>query len=63
MTQDIKCPRCGTLFGKEYEGDGWTLLTIKYRDLFRSFVSGTVFGPCRGCGDTVKWESHKVDAK
>lgn len=59
MNQDIKCQRCGTLFGKEVQGDEWSTLTIKYRDLFRSFIRGTVFGPCRGCGEIVRWESSR----
>ena len=60
MTTDIKCPSCGTLFGKEREADDWTSLTIKYRDLFRTFTHGVVSGPCRGCATIVRWKSHKV---
>lgn len=49
---DIRCAACGTLFGKEQE-DG--TLVIKHRDLYRTIIDGTVFGPCRSCGKTVKW--------
>jgi hypothetical protein len=63
MTQDIKCQQCGTLFGKESECDGWTLLTIKYRDMYRMFVQGSVHGPCRGCGSTVTWKSRRITIK
>ena len=56
MQKDIKCPQCGALFGKEVsikETD--RILTIKNRDLYRSYKGGTVWGPCRNCGSTVKW--------
>jgi uncharacterized protein (DUF2225 family) len=57
MQKDIKCPQCGTLFGKEVsiKGEPGRILTIKNRDLYRSFKDGTVWGPCRGCAVTVKW--------
>jgi hypothetical protein len=64
MQKDIKCPQCGTLFGKEVnidekeEDDRFVsepILTIKNRDLYRSYKGGMVWGPCRGCGITVKW--------
>lgn len=65
MQTDVKCPQCGTLFGKEitlhsdddpvntYREDA--ILTIKNRDLYRSYKGGKVWGPCRGCGVTVRW--------
>ncbi len=56
MQKDIKCPQCGTLFGKEVDvGESEPILTIKNRDLYRSYKKGVVWGPCRGCGVTVKW--------
>ena len=64
MQKDIKCPQCGTLFGKEVSIDepdedarlvSEPILTIKNRDLYRSYKGGMVWGPCRGCGITVKW--------
>lgn len=61
MQKDIKCPQCGTLFGKEVRGqqeeeaDTDGILTIKNRDLYRSYKGGVVWGPCRGCGITVAW--------
>ena len=62
MSNDIKCPHCGTLFGREtVEDDGWTLLTIKYRDMFRMTRDGIVYGPCRGCGSAVEWRSRRVN--
>jgi hypothetical protein len=51
MTRPVKC-ECGSLFGIEQD-DG--TLAIKYRDLFRN-VDGSVSGPCRKCGKTVRWE-------
>lgn len=53
---DIKCPHCGTLFGKEGE-DG--VLRIKFKDLFRN-VEGRVSGPCRKCGQIVAWPNENV---
>ena len=47
----VLCPACGCLFGYEV-GD---TLNIKHRDLFRSFRGGTVEGPCRRCGQQVRW--------
>jgi hypothetical protein len=64
MQKDIKCPQCGTLFGKELTIDeepegaqvkSEPILTIKNRDLYRSYKGGMVWGPCRGCAVTVKW--------
>ena len=59
MQKDIKCPQCGTLFGKAVAIEGDLLenaiLTIKNRDLYRSYKGGKVWGPCRGCGVTVQW--------
>ena len=57
MQKDIKCPQCGALFGKEITtADAETpILTIKNRDLYRSYKGGRVWGPCRGCGVTVSW--------
>lgn len=49
--KEVKCQNCGTLFGKESDG----ILTIKYRDLYRSFNGGKAKGPCRGCGNEVVW--------
>jgi hypothetical protein len=48
--EQIRCPSCGALFGIATEG----IITIKYRDLFRS-IDGSVWGPCRGCQTIVKW--------
>lgn len=60
MQKDIKCQQCGTLFGKEVKTptSDYPLLTIKNRDLYRTFRpgdTGVVMGPCRGCGVTVSW--------
>lgn len=60
MNIDIKCPQCDTLFGKEIkvQNDTESMLTIKNRDLYRTFrpgEGGVVMGPCRGCGITVTW--------
>jgi hypothetical protein len=52
-TVDIRC-KCGTLFGKA-DDDG-RIIVIKHRDLYR-LVRGSVEGPCRRCGSTVKWQS------
>lgn len=54
----IKCPTCETLFGIEVDG----VLNIKHRDLFRSIV-GTVEGPCRRCGNKIKWSSNGDDQR
>lgn len=48
----VRCT-CGTLFGYE-TGD---TLAIKNRDLFRVFRGGVVSGPCRKCGQMVRWEA------
>lgn len=63
MTTDVKCGHCGTLFGKESTEEGWTLLTIKYRDMFRMVRKGLIYGPCRGCGATVEWKSRRVTVR
>lgn len=59
MQKDIKCEQCGTLFGKVVDIVGQpesdAILTIKNRDLYRSYKGGKVWGPCRGCGVTVSW--------
>lgn len=54
--KDIKC-QCGTLFGKEVTTptSDQPILTIKNRDLYRTYKGGVVWGPCRGCGLTVQW--------
>jgi hypothetical protein len=54
--EDVKCQKCGTLFGRETDG----VLTIKHRDLYRS-VDGRVWGPCRGCGANVEWRQTIQD--
>ena len=63
MQKDIKCPQCGTLFGKEVKAQGAIpedgILTIKNRDLYRSYKGGVVWGPCRGCGVTVAWPKQE----
>lgn len=55
MTQnEIRCPSCGCLFGVEHDG----ALNIKHRELFRTVEpGGSVFGPCRRCGQMVRWPS------
>jgi hypothetical protein len=55
MTQPtpIKCPACECLFGYEVNGT----LNIKHRDLFRSIEGGVVEGPCRRCGQQVRWQA------
>ena len=50
--EPIRCG-CGTLFGMQLP-DG--SLAIKHRDLYR-LVRGSVEGPCRRCGATVRWEA------
>lgn len=49
---DIKCPDCGLLFGREPEKG---VLNIKHRDLYRTIRGGTVTGRCRRCGAEVRW--------
>lgn len=51
MSQEIRCPNCGVLYGVAAAG----VLTIKYRDLFRYIEGGVVRGPCRGCKVIVEW--------
>lgn len=53
--EPIRCG-CGTLFGMQLP-DG--SLAIKHRDLYR-LVRGSVEGPCRRCGATVRWESSRL---
>lgn len=53
QTHQVRCPSCGTLFGITDE-DG--RIVIKHRDLLR-LIRGSVEGPCRKCGQTVKWLS------
>lgn len=55
---EIRCPGCGCLFGIESGGR----LNIKHRELFRT-VKGEVFGPCRRCGEQVRWPSTLVIEK
>jgi hypothetical protein len=55
--KEIKCV-CGTLFGKEQDG----VLAIKYRDLYRQ-IEGRVEGPCRGCGNVVRWPEQAKDIR
>jgi hypothetical protein len=50
--EPVRCA-CGTLFGYA-TGD---TLAIKHRDLYRLFKGGSVEGPCRRCGATVRWEA------
>lgn len=47
----VRCS-CGTLFGY-VTGDQ---IAIKHRDLYR-IIRGSVEGPCRKCGATVKWSA------
>jgi len=52
--EPVRC-QCGSLFGYvEVSSDGTARLAIKHRDLYR-LVVGSVEGPCRRCGSTVKW--------
>lgn len=52
----VRCS-CGTLFG--YAEASGERIAIKHRDLYR-IIRGSVEGPCRKCGNTVKWEATKV---
>jgi hypothetical protein len=47
----ILCPACGCLFGIEVNG----VLNMKYRDVYRQVRGGSVEGPCRKCGEMVKY--------
>lgn len=47
----VRCV-CGTLFG--YADSSQQRIAIKHRDLYR-VIRGSVEGPCRKCGNTVKW--------
>lgn len=49
----VTCPACDCLFGYEVNGT----LNIKHRDLFRSIKGGVVEGPCRRCGQQVRWQA------
>lgn len=49
----VVCAACGTLFGIT-DNDG--RIAIKHRDLYR-IIRGSVEGPCRKCGATVRWLS------
>jgi hypothetical protein len=40
------------LFGYEIEPG---VLSMKYRDIYRTVRGGKVEGPCRRCGAPVKW--------
>lgn len=58
MQKDIRCSVCDALFGKEIaapDDNQEKILTIKNRDLYRSVKGGKVWGPCRGCGNTIVW--------
>jgi hypothetical protein len=52
---EIRCPSdgCNALFGIVKDGR----LTIKNRDLERTFEKGRVFGPCRKCERTIEWRA------
>lgn len=47
----VRCT-CGTLFG--YADASGERIAIKHRDLYR-IIRGSVEGPCRKCGTTVRW--------
>jgi hypothetical protein len=49
----VRC-NCGTLFG--YADQSGERIAIKHRDLYR-LIRGSVEGPCRKCGATVKWQA------
>lgn len=49
----VRCA-CGTLFG--YAEKGGERIAIKHRDLYR-LIRGSVEGPCRKCGATVRWQA------
>lgn len=55
----IRCV-CGTLFG--YADAAGERLVIKHRDLYR-MITGAVEGPCRKCGNPVKWEPKPISGK
>lgn len=64
MQRDIRCPHCDTLFGKEItakQDPDNPILTIKNRDLYRSYKGGRVWGPCRGCVATIVWPEEYDD--
>jgi hypothetical protein len=51
----VRCDACGSLFGMEHD-DG-AVLTIKSRDIYRTYRGGEVEGPCRKCGAQVRWKA------
>lgn len=53
---EVRCPACGCLFGIEHNGR----LNIKHRELYRTVVGGEVFGPCRRCGELVRWPAQPL---
>ena len=48
----VACPVCDSLFGFETAPG---VLSMKYRDVYRTARGGTVEGPCRRCGAIVRW--------
>lgn len=52
--RSVTCPSCDTLFGYETAPG---VLSMKYRDVYRTVKGGTVEGPCRRCGATVTWSA------
>lgn len=55
----IECS-CGALFGYETAPG---VLSMKYRDIYRTVRGGEVEGPCRGCGAVVRWPAVKTVTK
>lgn len=55
----VRCV-CGTLFG--YADANGERISIKHRDLYR-IIRGSVEGPCRKCGSTVKWAPKEPEAE
>lgn len=51
-SRPVECPSCGTLFGYETAPG---VLSMKYRDVYRTVRGGEVSGPCRRCGAMVRW--------
>jgi hypothetical protein len=51
----VRCT-CGTLFG--YADATGERIAIKHRDLYR-IIRGSVEGPCRKCGNTVRWDAKE----
>jgi hypothetical protein len=56
QSNPIECPACGALFGYETAPG---VLSMKYRDVYRTARGGTVEGPCRRCGAVVTWPVQK----